>query len=259
MSDSAIQNTSIDLLQYRTSSPHSHEASNACTFIVTSDRENSSNVNEIWDYLRPCSSSNNSKILRYYRSISVRTELLTRAQLADQSQAMELMKIVYPLGKYVPLLQNTNPPVATGLGMALHDMEDGEEKLFVVAMACRGTFAGAETWAHLHTMLVEGGWPWLRGYSPAYAKMVYTVMALIFSGIENYQFDDMLAMKARLLGLAGKLVGAPPGFPGFSPWRMMKSPCLKGRRLTIPMTISVRIPNIITRLFLTCYRHANTK
>jgi hypothetical protein len=81
-------------------------------------------------------------------------------------------------------------------------------------------------------MLVQGGWPWLRQYSRAYARVVYTVMVLIFAAIESYTLADEGMMRTRLLALAGKLVGSVDGSPTL--WRVRKSPYLKGPKLNVP-------------------------
>lgn len=59
--------------------------------------------------------------------------------------------------------------------------------------------------------------------------MIYTVMVLIFAAFENYQFNDRAEMCARVLALAGKLVGNPAGGP--SRWTVRKSVYLKGPKV----------------------------
>ena len=88
-------------------------------------------------------------------------------------------------------------------------------------------------WNQMNTFLVQGGWPYLRQYPRAYARVVFTVMILIFAAVESYNIGDMNTMNVRVLALAGKLVG-DPGKP-FNYWKVRKSPYLRGPKLAIPL------------------------
>jgi hypothetical protein len=209
-------------------------------------------------YLRESSGSLNHGIVDdfknmiHYFSVPVRVALFVESGLVDQANGNTIMRRVYPHGIYVPIFQRGNPGIQAGLGALLHALGDPADKLHLAAMACRGVFSGLFTWDRFNTALVQGGWLWLRQYSRAYAKIIYTVMVLIFAAIENYELRDMDAMRGRILSLAGKPVGNPLGGP--SPWQVRKGIYLKGPNVIIPVSLeahaSVRdtIPPVVANI-----------
>jgi hypothetical protein len=240
-SNNALANTWSDVFLSRTSAPYYHGERNAYPFVSENDQQISSSVKDIWVYLRESSGTLNRSIsddwsaFKHYHSVPVRIELFAKSSLVNHTQAESVIKNVYPHGVLVPVFQRGNPSTLTGLGSLLHEMKPPEDKLHVAAMACRGTFQGLLTWYRFNAMLIQGGWPWLRQYSRAYARVVYTAMVLIFAAIESYTVEDMAAMRTRLLALAGKLVGGIDGGP--SGWKVRKSPYLKGPKLAIPLRV----------------------
>jgi hypothetical protein len=240
-SNNKIANSCAELFLSRTSLPYYYGEQTAYPVVEEIDKQISAKVKDVWVYLRNSSGSLNHSMsddfwrIKLYNSMPVRIELFGRGMLVDDFQASTLLQQVYPNKLVIPALQGSNPRIQPGLGASLHEMKNSEDKLLVAALACRGTFSALLTWNHFNTMLVQGGWPWLRQYSRAYARMVYTVMVLIFAAIENYDFHDVEAMRMRLLSLAGKLVGGPMG--QLSPWKVRQSPYLKEEKLTIPLRV----------------------
>lgn len=236
----AIANTCANVFLSRTSAPFYYGEPSAYPFIEQNDAAISSRVKDIWAYLRESSGSLNNGImadiknLMHYFSVPVRVALFVESGLVEQANGETFVRKVYPHGVYVPIFQRGNPGTQAGLGASLHTLGDPADKLHLAAMACRGAFSGLFTWDRFNTALVQGGWPWLRQYSRAYARMIYTVMVLIFAAIECYKLDDMDAMRERILSLAGKLVGNPSRGP--SPWRIRKAIYLTGPKVTMPVS-----------------------
>jgi hypothetical protein len=161
----------------------------------------------------------------------VRVALLVESGLLDQENASRVMKKVYPHGLHVPIVQRGNPGIQSDLGAHVHTLGHPEGELHLAAIACRGVFSALFTWNRFNSFLVQGGWPWLRQYSRAYA-MIYTVMVLMFAAIENYNMNNMVVTRTRILALAGKLVGSQSG--DRSQWTVRKSVYLRGPKVTIP-------------------------
>lgn len=198
--------------------------------------------------------SDDFKAIKQYHAVSVCVHCLPNLGLLTSCKLHIFIKRGYPHGLTVPVSQRGNLSALPGLGSLLHEMRDPEDRLHVAALACRGTFQRLFTWDRLNTMLVQGGWAWLRQYSKAYARVIYTAMVLIFAAIESYTLDDMAAMRTRLLALAGKLVVGPNGSP--SPWKVRKSPYLKGPTLTIPLKIEG--PASVSVFLIAIITHFNT-
>jgi hypothetical protein len=240
-SNNIISNSCAELFLSRTSTPYYYGEQNAYPYVTEVEQKVSARVKDVWVYLRNSSGSlshsmsDDFKRIHYYNSLPVRVDLFLKSRLVDYGQANDILRRVYPNKLFLPALQGSNPSLQPGLGALLHEMQNQEDKLIVAGVACRATFSGLLTWNHFNSMLVQGGWPWLRQYSRAYARMVYTVMVLIFAAIENYVFNDVEAMGSRLLALAGKLVGGPVGGP--SPWKVRQSPYMKEVKLIIPVRI----------------------
>jgi hypothetical protein len=235
--NNALANACAEMFLSRTSAPYYHGEPDAYPFLAPNDAGVTSKAMDIWVYLRESSGSLNHsfsqdfKNFQYYWSLPVRVALLIESGLLDEVNASNVMKKVYPHGVYVPLFQRGNPSIQSGLGAQLHTLGDPADKLHLAAIACRGVFSGLFTWDRFNSVLVQGGWPWIRQYSRGYAKMIYTVMVLIFAAVENYELRDMEEMRMRILALAGKLVGNPSGGP--SPWRVRKSVYLQGPKVTV--------------------------
>jgi hypothetical protein len=68
--------------------------------------------------------------------------------------------------------------------------------------------------------------------------MVYTVMVLIFTVIENYELGDTEAICGRIIALAGKLIGHPD--KGASPWKVRKSVYLRDPKVILSGPIESR-------------------
>lgn len=236
-SNNAIANACAELFLSRTSAPFYHGEPSCYPFLAPNEKEITSRTKDVWVYLRESSgslkqsSSQDFKDLKQYYSVAVRVDLLVESGLVDRTNAPVVVKKVYPHGLYVPLFQRGNPSIQPGLGSELHTLGDPGDKLHLAAIACRGAFSGLFTWDRFNNTLVQGGWPWLRQYSRAYAKMIYTAMVLLFAAIENYDLGDMDGTRWRILALAGKLVGNPSGGP--SPWRVRKGVYLKCPKITV--------------------------
>jgi len=234
-SSRSIANACAEIFLSRTSAPFYHGEPNCYPFLAPNEKDVTSRAKDIWVYLRESAGSLNRsmsedyKFMSHYFSVPVRVDLFVKTGLVDQFQASNMIKKAYPHGAYIPLFQRGNPTIQPGLGAELHTLGDPADKLQLAAVACRGAFSGLFTWDRFSSVLVQGGWPWLRQYSKAYAKMIYTVMVLIFAAIENYEIGDMDAMRMRIIALAGKLVGNPAGGP--SPWRVRKSVSLRGPKI----------------------------
>lgn len=227
----------------RTSAPFYHGEPNAYPLVMENEKAITDRLKDAWVYLREssgtinASTSSNFKYLKAYYSPSVRVDLFVEVGMTDPARAAAIIKRVYPHGLYVPVVQRGNPRIEPGLGAALHGMQDPDDKVHVAALACRGAFQALFTWDRFNTMLVQGGWPWLRQYSRAYAKVIYTAMVLLFAGAENYVMNDMNSVRSRILLLAAKLVGNPIG--GMSPWKIRHSSYLKGPKVVLPPVITV--------------------
>ena len=235
-STNSLSNACAEIFLSRTSAPFYHGEPNAYPFLSSNEKQVTSRAKDLWTYMRESSGSLQRSVkedynfMRHYFSVPVRVELFVKSGLVNERDASNMISKVYPHGITIPVFQRGNPAIQTGLGVELHALGDPGDKLQLAAIACRGAFHAAFTWDRFNSVLVQGGWPWLRGYSKAYAKMVYTVMVLIFAAFENYQFNDRAEMHTRILALAGKLVGNPAG--GHSPWTVRRSVYLKGPKVT---------------------------
>lgn len=234
----SLANACAEIFLSRTSIPYYHGEPSAYPFLAPNDADVTSKAKDVWVYLRESSgslsdsTSHNFTKFKHYFSVPVRVALLVESGLLNQENASRVMKKVYPHGLYVPIVQHGNPSIQSDLGAHLHTLGHPEDKLHLAAIACRGVFSALFTWNRFNSVLVQGGWPWLRQYSRAYAKMIYTVMVLMFAAIENYDMNDMVATRTRILALAGKLVGSQSG--DRSQWTVRKSVYLRGPKVTIP-------------------------
>ena len=183
----------------------------------------------------------NFRLHHQYFHVSHRVDLLAESGVTSAANAKVVMEKVYPLNAFsVPGFHRGNPRVHHDLGSDLHQMGDPADKIHLCAVACRGAFSGLFTWSRFNAVLVQGGWPWLRGYSRAYARTIYTAMVLIFVAIECYILEDMDVMRIRLLSLAAKLIGNPE--EGKTAWRIRQGAYLKGEKISVPAISSTNIP-----------------
>ncbi|KAH8693406.1 hypothetical protein GQ44DRAFT_733897 [Phaeosphaeriaceae sp. PMI808] len=235
--NNTIANFCAELFLNRTASPFYHDEVNAYPFKVPNDKTVSDHVKDIWVYMRGSSGtvtasfSDDFRKQKIYNSVAVRINLFVQSGLADQTTAAIIFKQVYP--KTLASFFAFSPNFKTGLGADIHGAQHPDDKIYVAAMACRGLFSAIFSWNQMNTFLVQGGWPWLRQYPRAYARLVFTVMMLLFAAVECYHITDINSVRTRLLSLAGKLVGNPNiSQPNY--WKVRKSPHLKGKKITIP-------------------------
>ena len=233
----SINNSFAETFLSRTSVPYYRDQSSAYPLVAMADQAVTTKVKDIWVHLRESAGSLNRSVSedwrfrQYYFSKAVRVELLQLSGLADLPTSAHLLSIVYP---QIPFWQRVNPPTHPDLGASLHSLPHPQDKIRIVALACRCTFVAHRSWDCFNNVLISSAWPWLKGYSRAYARMIYTAMLLIFAAFETYTFDDTLEMRERLIALAGKLVGLAPGQLGY---RVRSSAYLRGQRAAIPLSI----------------------
>jgi hypothetical protein len=146
------------------------------------------------------SNDNKSKKVHIYNSPQIVTELLARTGLVDTKRACTILRMVFPQWE---TSRAWNPDTAENLGMAFHLWQEHDTILSVVMLACYGCFKGHRAWARLNKVLIQGAWPWLRGYNKAMAKAVFLVMVSLFGALEldyvNAGVAEHLTALARLL------------------------------------------------------------
>jgi hypothetical protein len=151
------------------------------------------------------SNDNKSKKLRIYNSPQAVTELLAQTGLVDTARARTVLYRVFP--KWDTYAAR-NPDTAENLGMAFHWWQEHDTILSVVTLACYGCFKGHRAWMRLNKVLIQGGWPWLRGYNKAWAKAVFLVMVSLFGALELGYVnagvaEDLIALARLLVGRDG--------------------------------------------------------
>ena len=221
----------------RSSIPFYHGEQSAYPIQMPNKKQLTSKRKDVWAYLRESSDSanlsfmDNFRLHHQYFHVSRRVDLLADSGITSEADAKAIMEIVYPLSAFsVPGFHRGNPRVHHNLGSDLHQMEDPADKIQLCAVACRGAFSGLFTWSRFNAVLVQGGWPWLRRYSRAYARTIYTAMVIIFVVIECYILEDMDVMRTCLLSLAAKLIGNPE--EGKPAWRVRQGAYLKGEKIS---------------------------
>jgi hypothetical protein len=146
------------------------------------------------------SNDNKSKKLHIYNSPQVVTGLLVQTRLVDTERARTVLRMVFPKWD---TYKAWNPDTAENLGMAFHLWQEHDTILSVITLACYGCFKGHRAWMRLNKVLIQGGWPWLRGYDKAFAKAVFLVMVSLFGALElgyvNAGVAEDLTALARLL------------------------------------------------------------
>jgi hypothetical protein len=145
-------------------------------------------------------------VSRDYNSAQTTIGLFRKTALVDDATARAA--VLGTFANWSPYWQR-GPDTTLNLGAELHGMSERNACLHIVALACRGCFNGQATWPRVNKVLVQGGWPWLRGYNKAFAKAVFAVMVAIFAAIELDISDP--EMGAILMSLAKLLVGRPEG------------------------------------------------
>lgn len=246
-SGTAISNACAEIFLGRSSIPFYHGQQNAYPIQISNEKKVTSKCKDVWVYLRESSGSahlsyvDNFKLHYQYFHVSHRIDLLAESGITNAADAKVIMKKIYPLSAFsVPGFHRGNPRVHHNLGSELHQMGDPADKIHLCAVACRGAFSGLFTWSRFNAVLIQGGWPWLRRYSRAYARTIYTAMVLIFVAIECYNLEDLDVMRTRLLSLAAKLVGSPD--EGMTTWRVRQGAYLKGEKISVPTIPSANAP-----------------
>jgi hypothetical protein len=241
----SLANTCADTFLSRTSRPYYHGEMSAYPIHSANDKEISSRLKDVWVYLRPSGGSANQSWGELfsqpykYASPSVRVDLLVKSGLMGVDDAKAVMKKIYSRGALLPVLsQRGVPNISGGFGAELHGLAHPADKINLAAVAGIATFSGLFTWERFNGVLVEGGWPWLRQYSRAYARTIYTAMVLIFAAIETNHLADLDKMRERLISLAGKLVGDPAN--PRSHWRVRKSAYLQKGKVSIPGSLDAQ-------------------
>ena len=247
-----MNNTFADLLLSRTSVPYYREQQNAYPMLSDQDQAIREKAKDIWVYLRESAGSqalgfsDDWKYRRFYFSQGVRVALLTKTGLADERQATDLIRMVYPQN---PVWQRVNPNCHPDLGLMMHTLPHPADKLHLAAITCRAMFVALRSWDCFNSVLVSGGWPWIRGYSSAYARMIYTVMTLLFAAYECLTFVDTGIWRDRILALAGKLVGDPSGQMIIH--RVRKTTYLRDPKVGVPTALEARAPPMVCSAFIT--------
>jgi hypothetical protein len=140
-------------------------------------------------------------VLDRYFSKEYCAEVFCGAGLGTYQDAFALFDIAW-LG----MLQPWRPfgSMTENIGMALHHQHKGREAWILASFACQGSFQGERGWTLFNQTLIQGAWPWLGFYPKAYAKIIYTTMACLFSIVRHGAGDASFA--PLILALAGKLV-----------------------------------------------------
>jgi len=183
-----------------------HEANRALDFFVMGAQKNAQAVAQ-----------------RYYHTPQSSIDLLQKVGLVDMRTACNAWKCVFDRWSS---MNPRGPDTAVNLGAVLHSIPEDVACLYVVMIACRGCFSGQRTWARMNKVLVQGGWPWLKRYTKAFAKSVFLAMVSLIAAVEvgilNVDVGDILMSLARtLVGRSGQM------------WRVRQNCRLKEKKIRI--------------------------
>ncbi len=156
-----------------------------------------------------------------YCSTHYLAEVFTQAGLTNsEADAIGLMNTI---GLDWSHFKHLNRASGSGFGLAtlgrdlhtIHNVDLGNgtnrQTMLVALIADFASFHGNAGWVWFNSMLIQGAWPWLGGYSKSYAKTVFTAMVCLFCCVRHGYIWDGVGM--LILRLARKLVD-PDAFSG---------------------------------------------
>lgn len=149
-----------------------------------------------------------------YFSTQYLAEVFTRAGLTN-SEA-DAIGLVNTIGLDWNHFKRLNRASGKGFGLAtlgrdlhtIHNIDLGNgtnrQAMLVALIANFASFHGNAGWVWFNSMLIQGAWPWLGGYSKSYAKTVFTAMVCLFCCVRHGYTWNGVGM--LILRLARKLV-----------------------------------------------------
>lgn len=231
-----IRSAAAEMFQNRTSTPHFLEDPNMYPARAPGDELLYREINAAkYRFHRPQSTSNksirgNMAHIGDYSSKADAVAMLSKARVVEaflisrssstvttDQQAMwsqdpeNLLSYVWG-SKWIGLRGRTLAP-REHLGRELHSWSEDEAALLLIAVALYGNRLGMQGWRHFNLVLVQGGWPWLVGYTKAYAKSVWIVLISFFSAVEEGAMAEDVGVGHLMLNLAKTLVRRVGGGP----------------------------------------------
>lgn len=98
------------------------------------------------------------------------------------------------------------PEPREGLGRELHSLNETEAAAQLVAVGLLGARKGHHGWRRFNRVLIQGGWPWLNGYSKVFAKAVFVTLVCLFAAIDQGLVVPMPALGRVMIELVRPLL-----------------------------------------------------
>jgi hypothetical protein len=150
----------------------------------------------------------------------------------DKAQAVSMLRFMIPSSAGLFGFGDLNEAV----GFGLHTWPEEQGQDYLIVLACAGVFGGHTIWHRLAVTLVQGAWPWLRGFTKTYAMIIFTLMVSLCSAVEQGYIDS--GIKPLLMQLAATLIGRDDVG---GPWRIRTTSRLKAPKILLAATPSQKV------------------